>query len=177
MTGAARTCAVGAPEATGESAPSSHCRLRCSDCFWRSSFHLVAEEEAMAAVGVAAACRKASGPAPHPSRSGTSGTLTDPASSTVTVVVQSRGVARQCLDILRAASGEDSYGASFWRGPFGGFLPQPPYFSGDQRRDFWPCPAIGLVDGKDSRTNGRGKNKGGLYLPGLKRRGFTARLG
>jgi hypothetical protein len=39
------------------SAPSSHCRLRCSDCFWRSSFHLVAEEEAMAAVGVAAARR------------------------------------------------------------------------------------------------------------------------
>jgi hypothetical protein len=38
------------------------------------------------------------------------------------------------LDILRAASGEDSYGASFWRGLFGGFLPQPPYFSGGQRR-------------------------------------------
>jgi hypothetical protein len=39
------------------------------------------------------------------------------------------------LDILRAASGEDSYGASLVvRGLFGGFLPQPAYFTGGQRR-------------------------------------------
>jgi hypothetical protein len=43
----------------------------------------------MAAVGVAAASCKARGPTPIPSRSGTSGTLTDPAPSTVTLVVPS----------------------------------------------------------------------------------------
>jgi hypothetical protein len=44
-------------------------------------------------------------------------------------------------DILLALTelrlkGEDSYGAGFWSGLFGGFLPQPPYFSGGQRRGF-----------------------------------------
>ena len=37
---------------------------------------------------------------------------------------------------------------------------------------FWPCPAIGLVDGNNSRTNGREKTRA-LY-PRLERRGFTA---
>src|SRR2546429_7136795 len=41
------------------------------------------------------------------------------------------------LDILPAASGEDSYGLGlFSRDGFGGFLPQPPYFSGGPRRGF-----------------------------------------
>ena len=31
-----------------------------------------------------------------------------------------------------------------------------PCFSGGQRRDFWPCPAIGLLDGDNLRTNGVG---------------------
>jgi hypothetical protein len=40
------------------------------------------------------------------------------------------------FDILFALKGEDSYGGGFWSGLFGGFLPQPPYFSGGQRRGF-----------------------------------------
>jgi hypothetical protein len=40
------------------------------------------------------------------------------------------------VDILPAASGEDSYGLRCFCGGFGGFLPQPPYFSGGQRRGF-----------------------------------------
>ena len=40
------------------------------------------------------------------------------------------------FDILLALKGEDSYGAGFWSSLFGGFLPQPPYFSGGQRRGF-----------------------------------------
>jgi methyltransferase (TIGR00027 family) len=35
-----------------------------------------------------------------------------------------------------AANGEDSYGVGCWSDLFGGFLPQPPYFSGGQRRGF-----------------------------------------
>jgi hypothetical protein len=47
----------------------------------------------------------------------------------------------KALDILLALTelrlkGKDSYGAGFWSGLFGGFLPQPPYFSGGQRRGF-----------------------------------------
>ena len=38
------------------------------------------------------------------------------------------------FDILLSLKGEDSYGAGCWSGLFGGFLPQPPYFSGGQRR-------------------------------------------
>jgi len=30
------------------------------------------------------------------------------------------------FDILLALKGKDSYGAGFWSGLFGGFLPQPP---------------------------------------------------
>jgi len=40
------------------------------------------------------------------------------------------------IDILLSLKGEDSYGAGCWSGLFGGFLPQPPYFSGGQRRGF-----------------------------------------
>src|SRR5260370_11182830 len=41
------------------------------------------------------------------------------------------------VDILRAINGEDSYGVSLvLRDRFAGFLPQPPYFSGGQRRGF-----------------------------------------
>jgi hypothetical protein len=45
-------------------------------------------------------------------------------------------VAERLFDILLALKGEDSYGAGFWSGLFGGFLPQPPYFGGGQRRGF-----------------------------------------
>jgi hypothetical protein len=41
------------------------------------------------------------------------------------------------IDILPAASGEDSYGVSLvLRDGFGGFLPQPPCCSGGQLRGF-----------------------------------------
>jgi hypothetical protein len=63
------------------------------------------------------------------------------------------------LDILPAANGEDSYGVGCWSDLFGGFLPQPPLLRRrtTKRLYFWPCPAIGLVDGGDFRTNGRQK--------------------
>jgi hypothetical protein len=43
---------------------------------------------------------------------------------------------RRSFDILLALKGQDSYGAGFWSGLFGAFLPQPPHFSGGQRRVF-----------------------------------------
>jgi hypothetical protein len=43
---------------------------------------------------------------------------------------------REGLDPMSAASGEDSYGLRCFCGGFGGFLPQPPYLSGGQRRGF-----------------------------------------
>jgi len=45
------------------------------------------------------------------------------------------------VDVLPAASGEDSYGVGYRFDLFGGFLPQPPYFSGGQRRGFTFGPA------------------------------------
>ena len=38
------------------------------------------------------------------------------------------------MDILFALKGEDSYGAGFWSPASSVVLPQPPYFSGGQRR-------------------------------------------
>jgi hypothetical protein len=81
------------------------------------------------------------------------------------------------IDILRAASGEGSYGASFWRGLFGGFLPQPPYCSGGLRRGLLAMPGHRSCGRQGFQNERKGKNAGGLYIPGLKRRGFTARLG
>src|ERR1700681_4643013 len=40
------------------------------------------------------------------------------------------------IDILLSLNGEDSYRLRCWSDAFGGFLPQPPYFSGGQRRGF-----------------------------------------
>jgi len=40
------------------------------------------------------------------------------------------------IDILAAINGGDSYGDSLARDCFGGFLPQPAYFTGGQRRGF-----------------------------------------
>jgi hypothetical protein len=40
------------------------------------------------------------------------------------------------FDILPAINGGDSYGNSLARDCFGGFLPQPAYFTGGQRRGF-----------------------------------------
>jgi hypothetical protein len=64
------------------------------------------------------------------------------------------------VDSLPAANGEDSYGVGCWSDLFGGFLPQPPLLRRrtTKRLYFWPCPAIGLVDGEDFRTNGREKH-------------------
>ena len=61
------------------------------------------------------------------------------------------------FDVLPAASGEDSYGVGCGSDLFGGFLPQPPLLQlrTTKRLQFWPCPAIGLLDGDDFRTNGR----------------------
>jgi hypothetical protein len=42
--------------------------------------------------------------------------------------------ARVKIDILLSLNGEDSYGLRCWSDAFGGFLPQPPYFSGGQPR-------------------------------------------
>src|SRR5216684_2395574 len=78
------------------------------------------------------------------------------------------------FDILPAASGEDSYGARFKSGLFGGFLPQPPYFSGGQRRGFTFGLSAHRSCGQEKyRAVGR-KKKRALY-PRPEVRGFTAR--
>src|SRR4029077_5092781 len=59
---------------------------------------------------------------------------------------------------------------------FGGFLPQPPYFSGGQRRGFtFGLSARRSFGREDGKTNRR-KKKAALY-PRPERRGFTARTG
>jgi hypothetical protein len=79
------------------------------------------------------------------------------------------------IDILLALTelrlkGEDSFGAGFWSGFFGGFLPQPPYFSGGQRRGF----TLGLPAHRSflgtSKSNDRSEEKAKRkpYIPGLK---------
>ena len=45
----------------------------------------------------------------------------------------------------------------------------------DNEEDFWPCPAIGLVDGNDSRTNGREKTR--PYILGLNAEALRPRFG
>src|SRR6266481_7451008 len=95
------------------------------------------------------------------------------------------------IDILLSLKGEDSYGAGCWSGLFGGFLPQPPYFSGGQRRGL----TFGLSTHRsfgreDDRTNQREKNAATVtfgYIPRWldaaalyprpERRGFTALRG
>ena len=44
-----------------------------------------------------------------------------------------------------------------------------------KRLHFWPCPAIGLVDGNDSRTNGREKTR--PYILGLNAEALRPRFG
>ena len=47
------------------------------------------------------------------------------------------------IDILLSLKGEDSYRASLvLRSLFGGFLPQPPYFSGGERRGYPPTVSV-----------------------------------
>src|SRR5271166_374850 len=80
------------------------------------------------------------------------------------------------VDILPAASGEDSYGVGGCSDLFGGFLSQPPYFGGGQRRGF----TFGLSSHrsggqKEYRAVGRKKERWALY-PRPERRGFTAPL-
>ena len=80
------------------------------------------------------------------------------------------------VDILPAASGEGSYGLSvcFSRDGFGGFLPQPLYFSGGPRRGFtFGLPAHRSF-GQKKYGAVRKEKKEGPYILGLKRRGFTA---
>src|SRR5271166_3375747 len=80
------------------------------------------------------------------------------------------------VDILPAASGEDSYGVGGCSDLFGGFLSQPPYFGGGQRRGF----TFGLSSHrscgqKQHRAVGRKEERWALY-PRPERRGFTAPL-
>src|SRR5467141_153373 len=88
------------------------------------------------------------------------------------------------IDILLSLKGEDSYGAGCWSGLFGGFLPQPPYFSGGQRRGL----TFGLSTHRsfgrdDDRTNQRERKqlaKLGLhsatFLDGLTRQPYIPGL-
>src|SRR6266576_3721670 len=66
----------------------------------------------------------------------------------------------------------------FSRDGFGGFLPQPPYFSGGPRRGFtFGLPAHRSFCGEIESSSG-GKERGALYhILGLKRRGSTAHMG
>jgi hypothetical protein len=79
-------------------------------------------------------------------------------------------VAERLFDILLALKGEDSYGAGFWSGLFGGFLPQPPYFGGGQRRGFtFGLPAHRSLFGDEPVYHrGEEKAKRALY-PRLKK--------
>jgi hypothetical protein len=76
------------------------------------------------------------------------------------------------VDILLALTelrlkGEDSYGAGFWSGLFGGFVPQPPYFGGGQRRGFtFGLPAHRSFLGTSwFMTEAKKKQKEGLISP------------
>src|SRR6202011_6244548 len=80
------------------------------------------------------------------------------------------------IDILLSLKGEDSYGAGCWSGLFGGFLPQPPYFSGGQRRGFTFGLSARRSFGREEDRINRRKKKAALY-PRPERRGFTARTG
>src|SRR6202035_2983942 len=80
------------------------------------------------------------------------------------------------VDILLSLKGEDSYGAGCWSGLFGGFLPQPPYFSGGQRRGFTFGLSARRSFGREEDKTNRRKKKTALY-PRPERRGFTARTG
>ena len=74
------------------------------------------------------------------------------------------------VDILPAASGEGSYGLSvcFSRDGFGGFLPQPLYFSGGPRRGFtFGLPAHRSF-GQKKYGAVRKEKKEGPYILGLK---------
>jgi hypothetical protein len=65
-----------------------------------------------------------------------------------------------------SASGEDSYGARFKSGLFGGFLPQPPYFSGGQRRGFtFGLSAHRSCGQQKYRAVGRKKKEGLISSP------------
>src|SRR6266403_4577475 len=85
---------------------------------------------------------------------------------------------RDHVDILLSLKGEDSYGAGCWSGLFGGFLPQPPYFSGGQRRGL----TFGLSTHKsfgreDDRTNQREKKAARVtFLDGLTRQPYIPGL-
>jgi hypothetical protein len=80
------------------------------------------------------------------------------------------------FDILPAASGEDSYGLRCFLRGFGGFLPQPPYFSGGLRRGFtFGLPAHRSSGHEEYRTGGTKKKERALY-PRPETRGFTARM-
>ena len=82
------------------------------------------------------------------------------------------------FDILLSLKGEDSYGAGCWSGFFGGFLPQPPYFSGGQRRGL----TFGLSTHRsfgreDDRTNQREKKAARVtFLDGLTRQPYIPGL-
>ena len=78
------------------------------------------------------------------------------------------------LDILSAASGEDSYGAGCWSGLFGGFLHNRLSSTEDNKEaSLLGCPPIGLVDEEKFMV----RNQEGLISPGLKHRGFTPHAG
>src|ERR1700736_1306438 len=63
----------------------------------------------------------------------------------------------------------------FWSSLFGGFLPQPPYFSGGQQEALvLGYPPIGLVDRRNIEPSEE-KRKKALY-PRPERRGFTAQI-
>src|SRR5258705_13808461 len=93
--------------------------------------------------------------------------------------IWSRGLnKRYCriFDILRAINGEDSYGVSLvLRDSFGGFLPQPPYFSGGQRRGFTFGLSAHRSCGRREFTRMQ-QSRQALY-PRPQRRGFTAQEG
>jgi hypothetical protein len=77
------------------------------------------------------------------------------------------------FDILSAASGEDSYGVGSCSDLFGGFLSQPPYFGGEQRRGF----TFGLSSHRSCGQYGAvGRRKDGPDIPGLNAGGFAAPL-
>jgi hypothetical protein len=76
-------------------------------------------------------------------------------------------VSNPSIDILLALKCEDSYGAGFWSGLFGGFLPQPPYLSGGQRRGFtFGLPAHRSFLGTSKfMTKAKEKQKESLIFP------------
>src|ERR1700726_174735 len=86
---------------------------------------------------------------------------------------------RSQVDILLSLKEEDSYGLPLvLAGDFGGFLSQPPYFSGGLRRGFtFGLPTHRSFRRMDFRMRASKEQGGnGPYIPGLKRQNFTARL-